>query len=229
MAIEAPLSKHSKTNYKLGILLFLGMAVIFAYDGYLSQYEWSYRRDFYEEHSKVLLFRVNADVQRDLDGGLVSQELRQKFEEANIALSDGATVSPGEAGPQWVIADQAKKYSLWKEEPGLAVYAEGPDDTMMFNRVSPFFLAAAAVVLIVWFRSRKNIKLVADENELVIAGRKKIPYDSIEKIDKTYFETKGFFTITYTDEKGASVQRKVSDRQFDNLGPILDHLVAQLS
>ena len=57
MAIEAPLSKHSKTNYKLGILLFLGMAVIFAYDGYLSQYEWSYRRDFYEEHSKVLLFR----------------------------------------------------------------------------------------------------------------------------------------------------------------------------
>ena len=79
-----------------------------------------------------------------------------------------------------------------------------------------------------YFYAIRNRKLVADENELVIAG-KKIPYDSIEKIDKTYFETKGFFTITYTDENGASVQYKLSDRQFDNLGPILDHLVAQIS
>lgn len=103
-----------------------------------------------------------------------------------------------------------------------------PDSTLVINQKAPPFFIAAAVLIAGYFYAIRNRKLVADENELVIAG-KKIPYDSIEKIDKTYFETKGFFTITYTDEKGASVQRKVSDRQFDNLGPILDHLVAQLS
>ncbi len=104
-----------------------------------------------------------------------------------------------------------------------------PDSTLVFNQKAPPFFLAAAVLLAGYFYAIRNRKLVAEDEALIIAGKKKIPYDSIEKIDKTYFETKGFFTITYTDENGASVQRKVSDRQYDNLGPILDHLVAQIS
>jgi len=159
MAIEAPYSKYSKTNFKIAIVLCLVAAIIYAYDGYLSKYEWSLRRSFYEEHVK-----------------------------------DGK-----------------------------------PDFDMAFNQKSPFVFIGLAAVLTAWFWVRKNKKLLADENELIISDTKRIPYDSIEKIDKTYFDKKGFFVITYKTKGDKEVNRKISDRQYDNLAAILEHLVAKIS
>jgi hypothetical protein len=104
-----------------------------------------------------------------------------------------------------------------------------PDGTLMFNQKSPLFFLAGAVLLGVYWYAVRNRKLVAAEDALVIAGKKRIPYDAIEKIDKTYFETKGLFTVAYKNESGRLVYCKLSDRQFDNLKPILDHLVAQIT
>ncbi len=104
-----------------------------------------------------------------------------------------------------------------------------PTGTLAFNRKSPPFLLAGAMLLGGYFCTIRNRKVVAADDALVIAGKQKIPYDSIEKIDKTYFEKRGFFTITYKNEQGGTTQRTLSDREYDNLGPILDHLVAQIS
>jgi hypothetical protein len=159
MAIEAPYSKYSKTNFKIAIVLCLVAAIIYGYDGYLSKYEWSHRYSFYEEHVK-----------------------------------DGK-----------------------------------PDFDMAFNQKSPFVFVGLAAALTAWFWVRKNKKLLADENELIISDTKRIPYDSIEKIDKTYFDKKGFFVITYKTKGDKEVNRKISDRQYDNLAAILEHLVAKIS
>ncbi len=159
MAIEAPYSKYSKTSFKIGIVLFVAMAIIFAYDGYLSKYEWSLRRSFYEEHVK-----------------------------------DGK-----------------------------------PDFDMVFNQKSPLVFVALAAVTTVWFWARKNKKLLADENELIISDKERISYDSIQQIDKTYYEKKGFFVITYKDKGGKEVRRKLNDKTYDNLTAILEHLVAKIS
>jgi len=174
MAIEAPYSKYSKTNFKIAIVVCAVGAIIFAYDGYLSKYEWSFRRSFYEKHVK-----------------------------------------------------------------------EGvPDSDMVFNQKAPFVLGPLAAVLLTWFYARKNKKLLADENELLIIGNwrlvignyklpvtnyQSIPYDSIQKIDKTYFSSKGYFTITYKNKTGREVNRKLSARKYDNLAAILDHLVAKIT
>jgi hypothetical protein len=104
-----------------------------------------------------------------------------------------------------------------------------PDGTLIFNQKSPPFFAAIAVLIGVYWCAIRRRKLVAAEDALVIAGKKRIRYDAIEKIDKTYFETKGLFTIAYKNEAGRLVQYKLSDRQYDNLQPILDHLVAQIT
>ena len=104
-----------------------------------------------------------------------------------------------------------------------------PDSTLAFNQKSPPFFLAGAVLIGVYWCAVRNRKLVAAEDALVIAGKRRIPYDTIEKIDKTYFETKGLFTITYRTEGGKLIQYKLSDRQYDNLKPILDHLVAQIT
>jgi hypothetical protein len=153
MALEAPISKARKSNLKIYTGFCLVFAVVFAYDGYLSKYEWSRRRSFYEEH---------------------------------------------------VIDGKA-------------------DDKMIFNQVAPFFLAAGAVGFVVRLRTIRDKKLTADENELLINGAEKIPYESLQKIDKTHFESKGFFVLTYKDEQGREVDRKLSDRNYDNL------LVAKIS
>lgn len=159
MAIEAPLGRYKKSNLKIYIVVCVIFAVVFAYDGYLSKYEWSHRRSFYEKHVK------NGQ----------------------------------------------------------------PDDTMIFNQKAPIFLGAAAVALGIWLWTIKNRKLIADENELIVSDKQKIPYGSIEKIDKTFFEKKGFFVITYKDENGSEVNLKLSDRTYDNLAAVMDHLVAKIS
>ena len=104
-----------------------------------------------------------------------------------------------------------------------------PNSTLFINQKAPPFLLGAAVLLAVYFFAVKDKKLVADDSELVVSSQKKIPYDSIEKIDKTYFEKKGFFTVTYKDPDNNEIDLKISDRTYDNLGPVLDHLVAKIS
>jgi hypothetical protein len=104
-----------------------------------------------------------------------------------------------------------------------------PNPTMIFNRKSPPFFAAAAVLFGAYLYVVKNKKLVADENELIFSAKEKISYDSIQKIDKTYFDKKGFFVITHKDEHGKEIDKKISERKYDNLAPILDYLIAKIS
>ena len=100
---------------------------------------------------------------------------------------------------------------------------------LVVNKKAPPYLIGAAVLFGVYLFVIKNKKLIADENELVFSDKDKIPYDSIQSINKTYFEKKGFFVITYKDEHGKEINRKISERNYDNLAAVLDHLVAKIS
>jgi len=100
---------------------------------------------------------------------------------------------------------------------------------LVVNRNAPPYLIGAAVLFGAYLFAIRNKKIVADENELIISAKEKIPYDSIQKIDKTYFDKKGFFIINYSHKNGSEVNRKLSDRKYDNLAAILDHLVAKIS
>lgn len=159
MVVEAPISKFKKNNIKIYIVACIIGAIILAYDGYLSKYQWSHRRSFYEKHVK------NGQ----------------------------------------------------------------PDETMIFNQISPFFLIVLAVVFTGRLWAIKDQKLLANESKLIISNNKKITYDSILKIDKTHFQKKGHFVITYKDESGKRVNQKLSDRTYDNLKAILEKLVEKMS
>ncbi len=104
-----------------------------------------------------------------------------------------------------------------------------PDNTLVFNQKAPPFFIVAAALLGAYLFTIRNRKIIADENNLIINDKEKIPYDSIQKIDKTYFEKKDFFVITYNDNNGNEINRKLSGRQYDNLAAILEHLVAKIS
>ena len=103
------------------------------------------------------------------------------------------------------------------------------DGTLIFNQKSPPFFLIGAVLLGIYFYRIKDRKLLAEKKELVFSSGKKIPYDSIEKINKTWFEKKGYFVITYKNKDGKEINHKISDRTYDGLKNILNHLVEKIS
>jgi hypothetical protein len=103
------------------------------------------------------------------------------------------------------------------------------NDTLVFNQKAPYFLVVVAIALGGYLLAIRNRKIVAEETGLVIDGKINIAYDSIQKIDKTHFDSKGRFTLTYRGPNGKDIDRRISDKDYDNLGPVLDHLVAKIS
>jgi len=99
---------------------------------------------------------------------------------------------------------------------------------LVFNRKAPMYLVGCAVLAGVYFLLIRNKKVVAGEQGLIVGG-KTIAYDSIEKVDKTYFESKGYFVITYKNKSTGQCQVKVSDRTYDNLVAVLDEVVSKIS
>ncbi len=104
-----------------------------------------------------------------------------------------------------------------------------PKSTLTFNRKSPPVFIAVALLLGGYVVVIKNNRIIADEDQLVINDKEKITYDSIQKIDKTHFDSKGFFTVTYKPETSQEIDRKISDRKYDNLAAVLDQIVAKIS
>jgi hypothetical protein len=102
------------------------------------------------------------------------------------------------------------------------------ESTLVFNQRAPFILAALAAGFAVRWFMVKGSKVVADDEKLVF-GKRTIVLDSIEKIDKTHFKSKGHFTLFYKDASEGECQLKLSDRYYDKLPAILDHIVAKIS
>jgi hypothetical protein len=103
------------------------------------------------------------------------------------------------------------------------------DSTIFMNKAAAFGLAVAAAALAGYLIAVAGKRIVADDNGLIIDGVKRIPYVSIDKIDKTNFKSKGYFTFSYKDEGGAESKLKISDRRYDNLPAVLDKLVEKIS
>lgn len=104
---------------------------------------------------------------------------------------------------------------------------EVPDSDLAFNQKSPPFFVAGALLVAGFFFMVKNKKIVAGETSLIMPGQE-IPYDNIEKINKTNFEKKGYFVLTYkNNDKEHDI--KLSSKTYDNLEAVLDELIKKLS
>ena len=103
------------------------------------------------------------------------------------------------------------------------------NSTLTFNRKSPPYFIAAGILCVGYLFFIKNKRIVADENGLAVNDKMNISYDSIQQINKTHFESKGYFILTYKDQNGGEVKRKFSDRTYDNLSAIIDQIVSKIS
>jgi len=104
-----------------------------------------------------------------------------------------------------------------------------PDSNLVFNRKSPPYFLAGAVLLAGYFWTVRNKKIVADDQNIALDAKEKISYSAIQSVNKTNFDAKGYFVITYKDGSGNEKSRKISDRTYDNLEAILDLLVSKIT
>jgi hypothetical protein len=124
------------------------------------------------------------------------------------------------------IEDHVEKNELGEpvlDEEGNTI----PDSDLAFNRKSPPYFFVGALLVAIRFFMVKGRKVVAGDTSLQ-TGNVEIPYDSIEKINKTFFDKKGYFIITYKDGENES-ELKLSDRSYDNMPAVLDEIVKQIS
>ena len=77
--------------------------------------------------------------------------------------------------------------------------------------------------------SVRNKKIVAKDETLVLSDVEEIPYKSIESINKTDYDTKGTFIITYKGKDGKVAEKKISNKNWDNLDEILELLVSKIT
>lgn len=122
-------------------------------------------------------------------------------------------------------------YDGYKNEKFIEEHTEDgkEDSTLVFNRKSPPYFIAAGVLCGVYLFLIKDRKIIADESGLVINDKLKIPYDSIQQINKTHFDSKGYFAITYKNESGKEINCKISDRTYDNLSAVVNEIVGKIS
>lgn len=103
-----------------------------------------------------------------------------------------------------------------------------PDGDMKLNQYGAIVLLAFGLYNGFNYWKTKDKKIVADDQGLSYEGLT-IAYNQIESIDKTFFDSKGYFTIHYRDSQQQARTLKFSDRQYDHLPAILDHLASKLS
>jgi hypothetical protein len=101
------------------------------------------------------------------------------------------------------------------------------DGDMTFNQKGAPILAAAGIAAAIYYLFFLRTKVIVADDQGLRYEKLAIPYDHIESIDKTHFDSKGFFIVHYSDS-GQKKELKLSDRGYDNLPAVLDHLVSKI-
>lgn len=146
-----------------------------------------------------------------------------------------ATGSRHKANTDWIIVAVCIVATLWFLYDGWMsksfieehTLEDGSVDvTLQTNRYyAPIGLAIAAAWFALGAVRTKGLRITADDAGLETpSGR--IPYDTIETIDRRYFEKEGHFTIQYRQDN-TSQKIKLRDRDYDNLAILLDEIVKQ--
>jgi len=101
-----------------------------------------------------------------------------------------------------------------------------PTISLYINQYAIIPLAVIAVYFALAAKRLNAKRIEADDTALSFSHGLKIPYNSIQQIDKRFFEKEGHFTLEY--EVGSEAKKlKLTDRTYDKLGLLLDEIVRQ--
>jgi hypothetical protein len=136
----------------------------------------------FDDISGGFMFRIESEFQSILDKNMISEELRQEFEDGGNVISPQAVFSVEQAGRSWVVTDEENEYLIRKEEGKLNVYnSKGgflrtPGGEWKLPNCVGLMVVGLAPVLAVIFsliRGRADIELPdSEEEDLSTKGRR---------------------------------------------------------
>ena len=69
------------------------------------------------------------------------------------------------------------------------------------NHIPPFFLIPLTIILLVTIIKKKRRVLIADDDGIGYAGKEKIAWSDVTKLDASQLKAKGILLVHYGDEK----------------------------
>ncbi|MHC4543208.1 MAG: sodium-dependent transporter [Planctomycetota bacterium] len=133
----------------------------------------------FDDISSGFLFRIESEIQSVLDKSMISEELRQEFEDNGSVISQQATFTVEQAGLNWLVTDGENKYLILKEEGRLNVYDnEGGflrtpgGEWKLPNCVGLFIVALVPVFAVIFSLVRGRRDVISPEHEEADFGTK---------------------------------------------------------
>jgi len=117
----APLEEAAQSSSSQSAPRFTIWAIILLYAS-MTLTGFAYRGTVTILPSYLGRFSVGMESQSSMDKGIISERLRQEFENGKTRLSQDATISIKKAGGKWQISDEGKNYTIMKEQDRLNVY-----------------------------------------------------------------------------------------------------------
>lgn len=83
----------------------------------------------------AILFSMGLEFQKDLEGGNLSERLREQFENNNLSLPQNVTIRVEEEHSRWVVNDEDGNivYVIKKKDGSLNTYGIGNVETITYN------------------------------------------------------------------------------------------------
>ena len=135
----------------------------------------------FDDINSGFLFRLKSEFQSSLDKSIISEEIRQEFEDKGRVISQQATFSVERAGRSWLVTDEENDYFIRKEEGGLNVYnSKGGflrtpgGEWKLPNCVGLVVVGLAPILAVIFslFRGRTDVELPdSEEGALSTKGR----------------------------------------------------------
>jgi hypothetical protein len=125
----------------------------------------------------------------------------------------------GEA--QWIKLAAEKR---WPKAP-----EPMPASKIDAQRIYALVPGLGALAVLIRFLLQRRTTLTADATGFTTPSGRRIPFDSVFRIDRRKWKHKGLATVFYRDAQGAGKKTDLDDLKYDGAQQVLDRLLSRFS
>jgi hypothetical protein len=198
----------------LMILMLVGMATYFLYDGVIGYPKKNLKVDIYEA------FAAGKEEGRTWESVLAELGLSGGGpEEAEHVAKVRSAFDIGKAGDvSW------RAYSLEHKLPEKPERKSEHDIREQFHYAWGMYAIGGVVALVILLNARKKVR--ADDEAYYTTKGKRVPFQAIYRLDKRKWDNKGLAYAFYRDESDRQQKAVLDDLKFGGVGKILDRILA---
>ncbi|MEM8953979.1 MAG: hypothetical protein AAGD22_07510 [Verrucomicrobiota bacterium] len=209
-------------------LMVVGMATYFLYDGSIGYPKKNRKADLYDA---FLAAQEAADVGSGPavgdGGGDAPKTWEEVVEVLDLEVDDaegaGHITNVKEAYEAGAGGETWKAFSLERKLPEKPERMTQKEIEEQFHFAWGLYAVGGIIIAITLLNARKMVS--ADDEAYVTAKGKRVPFDTIYRIDKRKWDNKGLAYAYYKEGADRKQKAVIDDLKFDGAGKILDRML----